>query len=119
MHAVQQVASHQAVTAPAENVKAGASRYNQVDPLAVGVKEALQQSLPFAVFVQFVQHGDGDVRGEVVQLESFRQRGGTAQQTPSIVSVVPVEISLADRPAGRSLADLARSGDQCHLAMPV
>ena len=28
-------------------------------------------------------------------------------------------MTVADRPAGRSLADLARSGDQRHLAMPA
>ena len=119
MHAVEQVASHQAVTATTENVEPGASSYDQTNPLAIAVEEALQQALPFAVLVQVVQHGNGDLCCKAVQLESFGQRGRTPQQPPAIISVVPVEITVADRPAGRSLADLARSGDQRHLAMPA
>ena len=119
MHAVEQIAPHQTVTPATENVEPGTPSYDQTDALAVGVEKALQQSLPFAVLVQFVEHGDGNLRSKAVQLHSFGQRGWTAQQLPAIISVVPVEISIADRPARRSLAYLSRSGDQRDLAMPA
>jgi len=66
MHAVEQIVSRQTVTAPAKYVQSRASGYDQMDSIAVGVEKALQQRFPFAVFVQFVEHGDGRFRHKAI-----------------------------------------------------
>lgn len=119
MHAVKQVASHQAVAAPAEHVKSGASGYDQPHSVAISIEKALEQSFPFGVFVQLIEYCDGWLCSKTVQLQGFGQRRRTAQQAPPVIGVIPVEIRVADRPAGGSLSDLARSRDQSHLAMPL
>ena len=119
MHAVKQVASHQAVAAPAENIQPRTPGHEQPHPVAVGVEEALEQRLPFRVLVQFVEDGHGRLRTQPVQVQRFGQRCGTAQEQSPVIGVVPVEIGVGERAAHGGLADLARSGDQGHLTMPL
>jgi hypothetical protein len=51
------------------------------------------------------------VGSKLVQLQGLNQCCRTAQQAPPVIDVVPIEISVADRPASSSLPDLAWSGD--------
>src|SRR5713226_8747154 len=88
-----------------------------MDLITVGVEKALQQRFPFAVFMQFVEHCDGSFCPKAIQLQGFRQRGWTAQEAPPVVGIIPVEILIAERPAGGGLSDLARSRNQGHLTM--
>jgi hypothetical protein len=117
MHPIKQVAPHQAIAAAAEDVNPGAAGYDQSHAVAVGIEETLEQSFPFGVFVQFVEYGDGGAGSKLVQLQGLSQCCRTAQQAPPVIDVVPIEISVADRPASSSLPDLAWSGDQGHLAV--
>ena len=119
MHAIQKVASHEAVAAAAEHVQSGASGYDQTHAVAVGIEEALEQRFPFGVLMQLIEYRHGWVRPQALQMQGFSQRRRAAQQAPPVIGVVPVKIRVADRPASRSLSHLARPRNQGHLAMSL
>ena len=44
---------------------------------------------------------------------------GPRKEASPVIGIVPVEIGIAESPAHRGLADLARPGDQGHLTMSL
>lgn len=119
MHAIEEIAPHQAVPASAEHVQSRASRHDQACLVAVRIEEALEQLLPLGVLVQFVEDRHGRFGPQAIQAERHRQRRGTPEQRASIVRIVVIEVLVANRTARGRLADLARPAHQRHLAMPI
>ena len=117
VHSIKEVAPHEAVAAPAENVHAGTAGHEQSHAFAVGVEEAFEQGLPLGVFVQFVEDGDGRLRAEPVQLQRLRQRRRPAQEPSPVIGIIPVEIGVAERAADGGFAHLPWPGNKGHLAV--
>ncbi len=117
MHPIEKVAPHEAVAAAAIEVHARAACHQQMRPIAVSIKEALQLALRLQVLVQFVEHSYGRLGAQPVKAQGFRQRSRSPQELSAIVDIVPVEIGVADRFSNPRLAHLPWAAHERHLAM--
>src|SRR5512136_1071723 len=115
MHVEEEVAPHQAVPAAAAHVEARTAGDENADSALVGVEEALEELLPAAVLVKFVEDDRDRRRGQAREADMLGNRAGAGQDHPSVVGVVPVEIRRAQATAGERLPHLPRAADQRHL----
>ncbi len=115
----EEVTPHQAVAAAAEDVQAGTARDHDPSLIGVGVEEPLQERLPLPVLVQFVETDDS--RGLPQELKAQMSGDGrrAAEDDGSVVLIVPAQDTpgCGESIAHGGLADLARTGEERHLAV--
>ena len=80
----------------------------------VQVEEALQEILPAAKLVDFIQDEIHGLFPEPFQPQEFRQGSRPFFQKPTMILLVPIQVSqlLISRPTGRGFAYLARTGQE-------
>jgi hypothetical protein len=113
MEAIVVIAALERVGAPPVHVEAGAAGNEEAEMVAVLVEFAFEPSLPAPPLVQLVENDE--------RLPARPTRGANLL---AVGAVVPAQVEPAfpgrQDPLGeRRLADLARSGDEDHLAREV
>lgn len=119
VHAVQEVAPHQAIPSPTIDREAGAAGHDHPELLAVGIdiEEALEKTLPSAVLVDLVKDHLGAARPGLVGADGLGGGVGPLLDQAPVVGVVPVQVGVGAMAADRGLAHLAGAADEGHLAM--
>ena len=119
MQPVVEVAPHQAVAAPAENIQPGAAGHQRIALPLVAVMEALEPGLPPRILVQLVKHHQRQPLPRPVQPQFLRYSPGARQQQFSVLKAVPAEIApftaFPHRHRQGRLPHLPGAGDEHHL----
>ena len=119
MHAVEQIAPHEAVAPPAVDVETGTPGHEELRSCPVGVEEPLEERLPLSILVDLVDEGHPGRRRQTLEREPARRRGGPGEHHAPVVGVVPIERFVGSAAARGRLPHLTRASDERHLAILV
>ena len=115
VHVVEEVSSHQAVTAAFVDVEPCAAGDDKMHTVFVEIEETLEKRLPTDELVNLVKRDDGFAVGGDAESGVIRKPSGIACYNTSCRKVVPCIIPVRKSLGECGLAALARAGEKRHL----
>lgn len=118
LHILREVADVLIGELAAEQVHPAATGDDRSNLVGMCIEEPLQELLPPRVLVELVEYRHRRAFHEPAGAMVLGPGRRSRQNPLSIVEIVPVEICIRMRAAGRRLSDLPGATDERHLAVP-